>query len=355
MPWKNRTPAWRTRPLLCLGALLLVLLAAGVASLVTGPFPISVPDVLSALFHPATTPNDDGFHNSAVIWNLRLPRLALGILVGGGLGMAGAALQGLFRNPLADPGLIGVSSGGALGAVLAIVLGFPLALGALPQASIFALPLAAFGGSLIATILVYAFALTDGKVRVATLLLAGIAVNALAAAGIGWCIYMADEGQLRELTFWTLGSLGGANWRAVTACLPFTLIAVILLPRWSGALNALALGESEARHMGYAIEGIKRGVVIVSALAVGATVAFSGIIGFIGLVAPHLFRMAAGADHRWVLPGSFFAGACLLVAADILAKIAVAPAELPIGVVVSTVGAPVFLFLLRSQRERALS
>ena len=272
---------------------------------------------------------------------MRIPRTLMGFLCGGALGICGAALQGLFRNPLADPALVGVSGGAALGAVVGIVIAGPL-MGASP----FVLPICAFLGALAATFLVQAIASQNGRVLVSTLLLAGIAVNALTGAGIGWMIYGANDSQLRDFTFWSLGSIAGASWSHVLACFPFIILSVAILLWRARALNALSLGESDAWHMGAPVEAAKRSILAASALAVGAGTAFTGTIGFIGLVAPHVVRMFCGADHRLVLPASFLVGGCLLSGADVLARIARAPAEVPVGIVVATIGAPFFVALL---------
>ncbi|HWL51597.1 MAG TPA: iron ABC transporter permease [Chthoniobacteraceae bacterium] len=341
-------PGWYSRPRWLV--LALALLAGGVlfGSLGAGAFSISWSETLAAF--------RDGFASAdrqhAVIWQLRLPRILLGFVAGGALGICGAALQGLFRNPLADPALVGVSGGGALGAVAAIVLGVPGFLQGLPLVSLYAVPAAAFVGALVATAVVYRVATWQGRVRVATLLLAGIAINAVAGSAIGWFSFVADDVQLRELSFWSLGSVGGASWEALGASVPLLLLALAVLPRYARSLNALALGESNARQMGAPVEEMKRGVVVAVAMAIGGVVAFTGIIGFIGLIAPHLFRLAGGPDHRWVLPGSFLIGGCLLCGADVIARVAVAPAEIPVGIIVSSVGAPFFLFLLLREKRR---
>ncbi len=286
----------------------------------------------------------------AVLLTIRAPRILLGVLVGAGLAASGAALQGLFRNPLADPGLIGVSSGAALAAVAVIVLGVPplaLASGGL---GLYALPLAAFGGGLLATLLVAWLANHGGYAQLGTLLLAGIAINALAGAGTGLLTYLADDEQLRTLTFWSLGSLGGATWREVAAIAPPIGFALALIAWRARVLNALLLGDREAGHLGFAVERTKRILIVAAALAVGSAVAVAGIIGFVGLVVPHLLRLAQGPDHRFLLPGSALLGAALLVCADLLARTVVVPSELPIGIVTALLGGPFFLWLLWRQR-----
>ncbi|PZA06355.1 MULTISPECIES: iron ABC transporter permease [unclassified Meiothermus] len=285
----------------------------------------------------------------AVLVSIRLPRVVLAAAVGALLALAGAVLQGLFRNPLADPGLIGVTSGAGLGAALFIIL-LPGA-GALQA---FALPLMAFVGGLLTTLLVWRLASSEGRVQVLTLLLAGIALNAAAGALIGLLISRATDEQLRSLTFWTLGGYGGATWPTLLAMVPTGLVALGGLLRLARPLNALVLGEREAFHLGVNLEPFKRRAVALSALAVGTAVAAAGGVGFIGLVAPHLFRLLAGPDHRYLLPGAALLGASLSLLADLVARTAVAPAELPVGVVTSLLGAPFFIWLLlRHKREVA--
>jgi iron complex transport system permease protein len=288
---------------------------------------------------------------TAVLMAIRLPRVLLGVLVGAALAVSGATMQGLFRNPLADPGLLGVSSGAALAAVSVIVLG-----GSLPWLQTllgaWLLPLAAFAGGLLVTWFVYTVATRAGRTEVATMLLAGVAINALAGAGTGLLVFLADDNQLRDITFWNLGSLGGVTWRSLTAVSPFMLAAIFLLPRSANDLNAFLLGESEARHLGVNTQRVKRLVVFLSAAAVGAAVSVAGIIGFVGLVVPHLIRLAAGPDHRLLLPASVLLGASLLLLADLFARTVVIPAELPIGIVTALAGAPFFLWLLLRGQKR---
>lgn len=287
----------------------------------------------------------------SVFWVIRAPRILLAVLVGGALGLSGAALQGIFRNPLADPGLIGVSSGAALCVVGAIVFGAALSLPVSP----WFIPLAAFVGAILATVCVLQLATRGSRIDVATMLLAGIAINALAGAFIGFATYIADDAQLRSLTMWSLGSLGGAGWREVGLIALFTIPGAAMILRQQRALDLLLLGEREAGHLGIDVTRTRRIIIAACALMVGVGVGFTGIIGFVGLVVPHVLRLAGGAAHRWVLPGSLLGGAILLLAADTLARTIAAPAELPIGVLTSLVGAPFFLALLLGQRRRAIA
>lgn len=283
---------------------------------------------------------------AAVLTLIRLPRVVLAALVGAALAISGAALQGLFRNPLADPTLIGVSSGAALTVALALVFG-GVWIGTLGvTGSILALPVAALVGGLAAAALVWRISTRHGRTSVVTMLLAGIAINALCGAGIGLCVYAANDAQLRDITFWMLGSVSGATWPLVSAVLPFFAFTLLVLPRLSRSLNAMLLGEAEASHLGVRVDRVKRWIIGVTALAVGAAVSMSGIIGFVGLVVPHIVRLTAGPDHRVLIPASAMLGALVLMASDLAARTVVAPADLPIGIVTALIGSPVFLWLL---------
>ncbi|CAM3711308.1 Hemin transport system permease protein HmuU [compost metagenome] len=328
-----------TLTLLCLLAIWL--------SLALGPVSLPLIDTLRAGARLIGLPvAGEGLEQAELILGqIRLPRTLLGLTVGAVLALSGVAMQGLFRNPLADPGLVGVSAGAALGAAVAIVGGSWM--GGIPEVfAPYLLSLCAFLGGLGVTALVYRLGRRDGQTNVATMLLAGIALTALAGAAVGLFTYLADDATLRTLTFWNLGSLNGASYLRLW---PLVLVAVVVslwLPRRAQALNALLLGESEARHLGIEVEKLKRELVFCTALGVGAAVAAAGLIGFIGLVVPHLVRLLAGPDHRVLLPASLLAGASLLLFADLIARLALAPAELPIGIVTAFIGAPFFLYLL---------
>lgn len=342
---------------LVLAVLPALLIATVFTAVGTGAVAISPREILAifASHGGVSLPWTFAPHQDAVLWDIRLPRVVLGALVGATLAVAGATLQGLFRNPLADPALIGVSSGAALAAVAVIVLGATVLQGLNELLGVFTLPLAAFGGGLLTTLLVYRLANVGGRTSVATMLLAGIAINALVGACTGMLTYIADDQQLRSLTFWSMGSLGGANWSQVAAVAPIMILALVVLTLQARALDALLLGEAEAGHLGFDAERIKRQCVVWVALAVGMAVAMSGIIGFLGLVVPHLLRLALGPNHRYVLPGSLLLGATLLITADLAARVSVAPAELPIGMLTAVLGGPFFLWLLwRSRRKGEL-
>lgn len=290
---------------------------------------------------------------ASVLFAIRLPRIVLGLAVGAGLGISGAAMQALFRNPLVEPGLLGVSSGAAVFAVAAIVLGHELG-DLLPAGSTpWLLPIASFGGALGAMSLVKRIATVDGRSAGALLLLAGIAVNALASAFTGYFTFIANDAQVRTITFWTLGSLGGATWRTAFAALAFAILPISFLAlRVGRTLNALLLGEAEAGHVGIDVERARMKVIALVALVVGASVALTGVIAFLGLVVPQLLRLVVGADNRVVLPGSALLGASVLLSADAAARTVVAPAELPLGIVTAAVGAPFFIALLLRERRR---
>lgn len=296
---------------------------------------------------------------AAVLLAIRGPRMVTAIVVGAGLAVAGAAMQGLFRNPLADPGLLGVSSGAAVGvaaALLGLVPGLQLlSAGAAAPLAQAALPLAAFLGGVAATALVVRLARVRGHTTVAGMLLAGIAVNALAGAGLGLAGYLADDAQLRNLSLWLLGSLGATTWTSLAIAGPIVGVAAVLLLRRADELNVLQLGEAEASQLGVAVEGLQRRIVALVALAVGTAVAFTGAIGFVGLVVPHLARLLFGPDHRWLLPAALVLGPVLLLLADAVARTIAAPAELPIGIVTALLGAPIFLGLLARHRARELA
>lgn len=334
-----------------LAGLLLVSLLLAIA---IGAYSLSLPQLLAALFSPllAGDASADSFAAAQIVWNIRLPRVLLAAIAGAGLALAGCALQGLFRNPLADPGLIGVASGAALFAAAAIVFA-PFLVGPISRSlGLFILPVAAFAGSLLAASVIFKLAQHEGRTAVLMMLLAGIAINAICGAGIGLLVYVASDEQLRSITMWTLGSLAAASWPvvAVTSCaLAIGCVAVL---RQRAALDALCLGEDNAAQMGIDLQRTKRVVVLATTLMVAACVAFTGIIGFVGLVAPHMVRLLAGPGQRLLMPASACLGAAIMVTADLLARTLAAPAEIPIGVITALLGAPLFLGLLARQRQQ---
>jgi len=336
---------------LVLVGLVLVSAIAFAFSITTGASNASIIDVIASM---ATGSADSALSNRdrIVIFDIRLPRAILGFLIGGGLAVSGAVMQGLFRNPLADPGLIGVSAGSSLGAVAMIVLGGGVLAPVAHLFGIFSLPIAAFIGGLVTTVLLYKVATRHGQTSIATLLLAGIALGSLALAATGILIYMADDRQLRDLTFWSMGSLAGSTWSKVIGAGPIIVLSLLPLPFMARGLNALTLGEAAAFHMGVAVQRLKNVAIVSVAAAVGASVAVSGGIGFVGIVVPHILRMIIGPDHRFLLPASALLGGSLLIVADVVARTIVSPAELPIGILTAGVGGPFFLWMLLRQRSR---
>ncbi|MGD8176919.1 FecCD family ABC transporter permease [Marinimicrobium sp. ARAG 43.8] len=328
--------------------LLFLLLLAAVFAVGQGAYTIEPSRVIALLLNAfgESTASVDG----AVLWSLRVPRVLLALLVGAALGLAGATLQALFRNALADPALVGVSSGAATAVAVTIVFGNLVWSAASSTQAL--LPVVAFLGALLAAWLVYRIGCTRNGVSVAAMLLAGIAVNSLALALIGLASYLATDEQLRTLTFWSLGSLSAGSWKVVGLVTAGVLPALVLMLLLSPSLNLMALGEAEARYLGVRVERVKKLAILAAALAVGASVAFCGIISFVGLVAPHCVRLLAGPDARIVLPGGALLGALLLVVADVAARTLAAPAEIPIGVLTALLGAPFFLFLLLRARDR---
>ncbi len=326
-------------------ALAILLPVAALVSITVGTVDISLLDGLAEL-----TGGSINSQTHTILIDIRLPRILLAIAVGAVLASTGAVMQGLFRNPLADPSLIGVSSGASVGASLMIVTagGF-IKSGALLGLSLVAV--GAFVGGFAATLLVYRLATSGIGTSVTTMLLAGIAIGALAGALNSLLSYFSDNDMLRQISLWQMGNLSGASWTKVIVMGAVALLLMGLFPRESKALNALLLGESEARHLGIDVQRVKRRLIVLTALGVGVSVALAGLVGFVGLIMPHIVRLAIGPDHRWLVPASALAGATLLVIADSLARIVVIPAELPTGILTALLGAPFFVALLLQQRR----
>ena len=326
-------------------ALAILLPVAALVSITVGTVDISLLDGLAEL-----TGGSINSQTHTILIDIRLPRILLAIAVGAVLASTGAVMQGLFRNPLADPSLIGVSSGASVGASLMIVTagGF-IKSGALLGLSLVAV--GAFVGGFAATLLVYRLATSGIGTSVTTMLLAGIAIGALAGALNSLLSYFSDNDMLRQISLWQMGNLSGASWTKVIVMGAVALLLMGLFPRESKALNALLLGESEARHLGIDVQRVKRRLIVLTALGVGVSVALAGLVGFVGLIMPHIVRLAIGPDHRWLVPASAFAGATLLLIADSLARIVVIPAELPTGILTALLGAPFFVALLLQQRR----
>jgi iron complex transport system permease protein len=321
--------------------------ALAIMSLAVGAVQIPAGNVVRVLLTAISGNMEASLSRDAlIVLNIRLPRLLLGFMVGAALAISGALMQGLFRNPLADPGLVGVSAGAGLAAAVMIVLGERYLSGFIGKLPFAALPFAAFLGGLVSTLMLYAIATRQGRTSISTMLLAGVALGALAGAATGLLTYVSDDRQLRDLMFWSLGSLGGATWTKVFAIAPIILPLLLAVPLLARGMNALALGEAEAFYLGMPVQRIKAMAILLVALAVGASVAAAGVIGFVGIVVPHLLRLLVGPDHKMLLPLSAIAGGALLTGADMIARLVVAPAELPIGIITAAVGAPFFLWLL---------
>ncbi|MFB8123848.1 FecCD family ABC transporter permease [Streptomyces bacillaris] len=324
----------------------LALLAGCLLSAAIGAYSIPIGDVLGSLQHRiglGGQPLDRV--GESVLWNVRLPRVVLALLVGASLGCAGALMQGVFGNPLAEPGVIGISAGAAVGAVASIALG-------LTFFGNWTITVFAFIAGLATVLLVYTLSRSGGRTEVVTLILTGIAVNAFAGALIGLFIFFADNAQITQITFWQLGSLSQATWPKVLAVLPCALAGLLIAPFYARKLDLLALGERPARHLGVDVERLRITLVLVVALLTAAAVAVAGIISFVGLLVPHLLRMANGPGHRFLVPGSALGGALVLVAGDLAARTVAAPAELPLGVLTALFGSPFFFWLLRRTRRK---
>ena len=331
---------------------LLVILAVATlivlaASIRFGAIDFSVADITHALTsllsgHPEPT------LNQRIFLELRLPRAILCLFVGASLGVGGTLMQALFRNPIVEPGLVGTSSGAAFGSALFFVLGGVLHL----SASVWALPIAACIGGVISTYLVFLLAKSreDGRASIVMLLLTGLAVNALFMSAIGFLSYIARDPQARSITFWSLGTLSGANWKSVSIVSITTTAGSVLALRYAKQLNALMIGEEEATYLGVNVNRLKWIILSINVVIVAVATAFTGVISFVGLIVPHILRMMRGADNRFLIIGSALLGATLVSLADLVARLALRPAELPIGIVTSAVGVPIFLSLLRRRQ-----
>lgn len=336
-------------------ALALILLLAGllvggvVLSAITGQLPITPTEVAGSLLRAigidtAWAPTDPIVEST--LWVVRFPRIVMALFVGAALAVAGAVMQAIFGNPLAEPGVVGVSSGAALGAATAIVLGASVLGGA-------GIALFAFAGGLVATLLVYVVSRSGGRTEVVTLLLTGIAVNAIAQAGIAFVLFVADTASREQIVFWQLGSIAGSLWSQVAIVASVTVAGVLVSFSLARRYDLLSLGERNARHLGVNVERLRVVSIVLVALLTGVAVAFTGIIAFVGLVVPHIIRMIIGPAHRGLILASAVGGGALLVLADLMTRTLVAGAELPIGMLTSLVGGPFFFWLLYRQRRRS--
>lgn len=336
-------------------AVALTLLLAGllvggvVLSAITGQLPVTPTEVAGSLLRAIGIDTDWAPSDPIVestLWVVRFPRIVMALVVGAALAVAGAVMQAIFGNPLAEPGVVGVSSGAALGAATAIAVGASVV-------GVAGVAVAAFLGGLVATLLVYVVSRAGGRTEVVTLLLTGIAVNAIAQAGIAFVLFVADSASREQIVFWQLGSLGGSLWSQVLVVAVVTVPGVVLALALARRYDLLALGERNARHLGVDVERLRLVSIVLVALLTGAAVAFAGIIAFVGLVIPHLIRMIIGPAHRGLVLASAAGGGALLVIADLLTRTLVAGAELPIGMLTSLVGGPFFFWLLYRQRRRS--
>ena len=330
--------------LLALGAGLVASVVLGVGLGAVGISPLATLKLFAWKLHLSGRPGVSRA-DAVIVFQLRLPRVLLAAVVGAGLAAAGTVFQGLFRNPMADPAIIGVSSGAALGAVLVIAAGASGAYGGA------AVPVAAFAGALVAAFLVYRLARVGPSVQVATLLLAGIAMAAVISSVMSLVMTFSGE-QIRDIYFWLLGGLGDRGWGALEAVTPLVALGVAASLALVTNLNLVTLGEERAAQLGVELDRFKREALAVGSLLAAAAVSVSGVIGFVGLMTPHLLRLVVGADHRRLLPASLLGGPVLLILADLVARTAVAPEELPVGAVTAILGGPFFLYLLRRERSR---
>jgi len=330
-------------------ALAAALVASVLLSSVVGQLPITPAELVGSVLRSVGVDTgwapDDRLVEST-IWIVRFPRIVMGLAVGAALAVAGAVMQAIFGNPLAEPGVVGVSSGAALGAAAAIVFGVT-ALGS------WSIALFAFGGGLLATLVVYFVSRANGRTEVVTLLLTGIAINAFAGAGLAFLLFVGDTASREQITFWQLGSLGGSLWREVAIVAPVMAAGTVAAVALGKRYDLLALGERNARHLGVNVEALRIGSIVLVALLTGVAVAFCGIIAFVGLVVPHVIRMAIGPSHRPLIVASAVGGGALITVADLLARTMVPGADLPIGMLTSLIGGPFFFYLLYRQRKRS--
>ena len=342
-------PKHRGRFLLLVAGLAIAAVITALVSVGNGQLSVSPIEVVSVLLKAVgidievvpAHPNAE-----AALWSIRFPRVVLSIVIGAALAVSGLLMQAIFGNPLAEPGVVGVSSGAALGACSAIVFGISI-FGEWTTAVL------AFGGGLLTTFIVYIFSRSARKTEVVTLILTGIAVNAFCGAGLAFLTFIGDTSAREQIVFWQLGSLNGSRWVQVAVVLPCVIVGVALAFLLARRLDLLSLGEKSARHLGVNVEGLRIVAIVLVALLVGAAVAFAGIIGFVGLVIPHLMRMLIGPSHLPLLIVSTLGGSLLLMIADLVARTAVEFADLPIGMLTSLVGGPFFFWLLRRTRKQA--
>lgn len=337
--------------------ILIFVIIFSIISLTSGPIKISIKEIFYILFNQFSFlgNNENELYSNiqeSVLINIRFPRVILAILVGAGLGTSGAILQGLFRNPLVDPGFIGVSSGAAVGAIISIMFG-KLISNFLPHIlQAFLLPILAIVGSFLTIMIVYSLSKVNGKTNVMAMLLSGVAINAIAGSIIGFFVSISSDLELRSFTFWTMGGLDNSDWFIVILVSFFTILPFLFIYKFRKEIDIFMLGDSEATNLGVNVEYLKRKIILISSTMVGISVAFCGMIGFVGLVTPHLIRLFIAPNHKYLIPGSALLGSLILVLSDFISKTIISPAQLPIGIVTSAIGAPFFVWLILSQKRR---
>ncbi len=349
VPEVSLTPVRTARAVAVMAGLVVAVVVAGLVSAGSGQLHIAADEVLGSVFHKIGVnwgPMPSHPNGDAALWNIRFPRLAMGMLVGAALGCAGALMQGIFGNPLAEPAVIGVSAGAGVGACAVIVFGWAF-LGSMTIAAM------AFLTALVTTFLVYGLARKNGRTEVVTLVLMGIAVNAVAGGIIAYLVFLGDTQAREQIVFWQLGSLNGSRWAAVRIVAPLVALGLAGAVALASKLDLLALGERAARHLGLNVERLRLTAIVVVTLLIASGVAFAGIIAFVGLVVPHLIRMVIGPSHRTLIPASALGGALVLTVADLVARTAVDYADLPIGMLTAIVGGPFFFWMLMRTRSRA--
>nr|WP_245861294.1 iron ABC transporter permease [Compostimonas suwonensis] len=330
-------------------ALGVALVVGVIGSAMIGQVAIAPGEIVGSILRAVGIPNDWAPTDPIIeqtIWVIRFPRIVMGLAVGAALAIAGAIMQAIFGNPLAEPGVVGVSSGAALGAAISIVFGLTFLQG-------WGTALLAFITGLLATLLIYFMSRANGRTEVVTLLLTGIAVNALAGAGLAFMLFLGDTAAREQIVFWELGSLNGSRWPEVLVVVVVAVVGLVIAVLLGRKLDLLSLGERAARHLGVNVEALRIGSIVLVALLTGAAVAFVGIIAFVGLVVPHIIRLSIGPAHRPLIIASFLGGGVLLVYADMLARTIVPGADLPIGILTSLIGGPFFFYLLRKARRRS--
>ena len=344
----------KNRSILLFRSMYLAIIILCIISLMYGPVKTSLHEIINIILYQFNLADVNSINQikETVLIDIRLPRIFLAVLIGAGLGTSGAILQGLFRNPLVDPGFIGISSGAAVGAMIAIMFSKLIMQSFFEINPNFIIPIFAMSGSFFTTIIIYKMSKVFNKTNIMVMLLSGIAINALSGSIIGFLVTISSDIELRSFTFWSLGGLDAAEWQIVFIMLILITIPYLFAHSLIKKLDIFMLGDSEAQHLGINIEKLKRTIILISSIMVGISVAFCGMIGFVGLVTPHLIRLCIGPNHKYLIPGSALLGAIIILISDLISKSIIAPAQLPLGVVTSTIGAPFFIWLIINQKRR---